>query len=243
MGEARADEPEEGPRGLPTRAPRTNPRLVDFGALEPPSWWERVELYLGPEVGRQLAVGALMSAVVVVAFWYLARPSAPPVEDGLPMASTQPSTVVTTTSATQVVVHAAGAVEMPGVYHLPVGSRVADLLDAAGGGLPDADLDRLNLAQAIVDGSQVYVPRVGEEMPPAPEPASAEEGEPSSLVAVNTASVEELESLPGVGPSTAGAIVEYREAHGRFQSIDELLEVSGIGEAKLAQIRDLVTLG
>ncbi len=214
--------------------------------MEPPSWWERLELYLGPSVGRQLVAGVLMGAAVIIAFWYLTRPAAPPVEDGLPLPSSPTTTASVTTMTTHVVVHAAGAVRSAGVYRLPAGSRVADLLDAAGGGLPDADLDRLNLAEVLVDGSQVYVPVVGETVPAAPEPVSPESGTPAGsgeLVPVNTASTEELESLPGVGPATAGAIVEYRNEHGPFQSVDDLLEVSGIGEAKLAQIRDLVTLG
>jgi competence protein ComEA len=161
----------------------------------------------------------------------------------------------------EVVVHVAGAVGAPGVQRLPGGSRVVDAVEAAGGANPDADLGRINLAVPVQDGQQVYVPRVGE-VPPTPvggaggpsvgsggssgssgssggAPGSAAAGQP---VNVNTASADELDTLPGVGPATAEAIISHREQNGPFTSVDQLLDVRGIGDAKLEQLRDLVVV-
>lgn len=142
-------------------------------------------------------------------------------------------------------VHAAGAVASPGVYALPAGARVADLLAAAGGPLSEADLDRLNLAARVADGDRVYVPRRGEGEPPSTEVgglAGAGGGPPTTagLVDLNTATAAQLDTLPGVGPATANAIITYRTRHGPFRSVTELLEVPGIGPAKLESLRPLV---
>lgn len=148
----------------------------------------------------------------------------------------------------QVVVHVAGAVAAPGVQRLPAGARVVDAVDAAGGAAADADLARINLAAALVDGQQVYVVRVGEDPPPPPAGAPAGGGAagegagPAGLVDVNSASASELDELPGVGPATAEAIISHREQHGAFLTVDDLLDVRGIGDAKLEQLRDLVTV-
>ena len=135
--------------------------------------------------------------------------------------------------------HAAGAVSRPGVYRVPPGARVADLLDAAGGPTGDADVDQLNLAAPVADGERIYVPKRGEAPPPAAgtAPTGAAKSGPVNL---NSATLEQLDALPGVGPATAQAILDYRAQHGRFRSVEELLEVRGIGEAKLADLRDRV---
>jgi competence protein ComEA len=146
---------------------------------------------------------------------------------------------------TELVVHAAGAVVVPGVHRLPGGSRVQDVLAAAGGPTPDADLDRVNLAAPVVDGERVWIPRMGEEAPPlAPggSPAPAAGAPTAGPVDLNTATAEQLDTLPGIGPATAAAIIEHRERNGPFRSVDELLDVPGIGDAKLAQLRDLVSV-
>ena len=140
--------------------------------------------------------------------------------------------------------HAAGAVRHPGLYELAAGERVADLLAAAGGPLPAADLDRINLAAPVADGTQVIVPRRGEPTPTPSVPTGgpSDPAAPAALVNINLAGPEELETLPGVGPSTAAAIIEYREASGPFTSVEQLIDVTGIGEAKLAALIDLVTV-
>jgi competence protein ComEA len=188
-----------------------------------------------------------VAALAVLSFVVL-RP-APKVlpEASLPFADPNPSGVSSSTTAAAVAVlaHAAGAVAAPGVYELPAGSRVADLVAAAGGATADADLNRVNLAAPVEDGQQVYVPRMGE-LPTgagsAAGPVPADDGAAAERIDVNTASVETLDELPGVGPAIAQAIVTYRDEHGPFGSVDELVDVPGIGEAKLAQLRDLVTV-
>jgi competence protein ComEA len=151
--------------------------------------------------------------------------------------------------AAEVVVHVAGAVAVPGVQRLPTGARVVDAVDAAGGALPDADLARINLAAPLTDGQQVYVLRQGEVAPPVPAgpQAGGSAGTSGSdagggLVDINRASADQLDELPGVGPATAEAIIAHRDQHGPFGSVDELIDVRGIGEAKLEQLRDLVTV-
>ena len=161
-----------------------------------------------------------------------------------------PATVGSTAAAVDVVVHVVGAVAAPGVQRLPTGSRVVDAVEAAGGAAPEADLARVNLAAVLVDGQQVVVLLPGQEPPrpvgtdpvaPGPTGAAGPAGE-GGLVDINRASVTELEALPGVGPATAEAIVAHREQNGPFASVDDLLDVRGIGEAKLEQLRDQATV-
>lgn len=151
----------------------------------------------------------------------------------------------------EIVVHVAGAVKNPGVVRIRRGSRVDDAVRAAGGFSSQADPDSVNLAQPLEDGVQVYVPRKGESVVVegrvgAVEPSSASararsEGS-TGRININTATAEQLESLPGIGPVTARAIVEYRRQNGGFHSVEELLEVRGIGEKRLEQIRPFVTV-
>ncbi|MCJ1712628.1 ComEA family DNA-binding protein [Curtobacterium sp. VKM Ac-2922] len=153
-------------------------------------------------------------------------------------------------SATPVVVHVLGAVARSGLVSLPSGSRVADALDAAGGAEPDADLARLNLARALVDGERLYVPRVGEtEIPAAldgdggggaPSPGGGGGDAATTVVDLNTADQAALETLPGIGPALAQRILAWRDAHGGFSSPRDLLEVSGIGDVRFAELQPLV---
>ncbi|HUP84391.1 MAG TPA: helix-hairpin-helix domain-containing protein [Acidimicrobiales bacterium] len=136
-----------------------------------------------------------------------------------------------------VFVHVAGAVAHPGLYRLGGSPRVADAIDAAGGPAAEADVDTVNLAAPVADGERVYVARRGEAPPP---DGSGEEARTAGPLDLNTATADQLDALPGVGPSTAEAILDYRKEHGRFRSVDELLEVRGIGEAKLAELRSKV---
>ena len=156
-------------------------------------------------------------------------------------------------SASSVVVHVVGAVDRPGVCELPPGARVADALEAVGGTRADADVEGVNLARPLVDGEQIRVPRVGEDPAEvaAPQDGPADgttggqpgTGTDGSAIDLNTADAQALETLRGIGPVTAQAILDHREAIGRFESVDELLDVTGIGDATLAAIRDSVTVG
>jgi competence protein ComEA len=141
-------------------------------------------------------------------------------------------------SATGVVVDVAGKVRRPGIVELPAGSRVVDALDAAGGARPGADTSTLNLARPLVDGEQVVV---GLDVPAlAPSAAPPTSSMAVSPINLNTATAEQLDTLPGIGPVTAAAILQWRDEHGSFTAVDELLEVSGIGPATLADIEALV---
>ena len=160
--------------------------------------------------------------------------------------------VSTTTEAADIWVQVAGAVNVPGVYRLLPGSRVFEAVAAAGDFREDADEQAVALAAQLFDGCRVYVPRLGETVPggvvgPAESSAGlsgdvAGGGATGGLVSLNSASTEELDTLPGIGPSLAQQIVSYREAQGPFRSIDQLTEVPGIGPAKLELIRPLVVL-
>lgn len=152
-------------------------------------------------------------------------------------------------AAPQVVVHVVGQVKRPGLVRLKPGARVADAIAAAGGAGPRADLSLLNLARLVVDGEQVHVPKPGEAVPSAGGAASggdsvgsAGTGGGRGLVNLNTADLAALDTLPGVGPVLAQRILDWRAEHGRFSSIEELGEVSGIGEKLYAQIRPKVTV-
>ena len=136
-------------------------------------------------------------------------------------------------------VHVAGAVAMPGLYDLKEGSRVADAVSAAGGASPDAALDGVNLAARLKDGEKVMVPRAVMSSVPAASPVSENS---TTLVNLNTASEQEMEELPGVGPALSKRIVQYREKNGAFSSVDELDNVEGIGPRKLETLEGLVTI-
>jgi competence protein ComEA len=236
------------------------PELDDAGPFEPlprpppdPAWRDLLDLdrLLGgrpvvPVVGGVLVVVAVLAG----AAWFLLRPPPlPPIEASLPMAgstgspgATAITAAVPSTAATELVVHAAGAVSVPGIHHLPAGSRVADLLAAAGGPTPDADLDRVNLAAVLADGAQVRFPRLGEPVQAVPAEGATAPSTPAGPIDLNTATTGELEGLPGVGPTIAAAIVEHREQSGPFRSVEDLLDVPGIGPARLDQLRDAVTV-
>ncbi len=139
-------------------------------------------------------------------------------------------------------VHVVGQVSRPGLVTLGPGSRVVDALAGAGGALASADLQRLNLARLLADGEQVHVPAPGEAPAPAT-PVGTSGATAGSLVDLNTADLAALDSLPGVGPVLAQRIVDWRTAHGRFSTVEELGEVSGIGDKLLAQVRPKVTVG
>jgi competence protein ComEA len=202
--------------------------------------------------GRLITMCACIPLVGFGAFFHLRTP-APPVEASLTYASTVVSSgrledsQVPTTIAT-VAIHVAGNVLKPGVYEMPADSRVVDAIRIAGGANAIADLNAINLANRLNDAQQVYVPAVGEKVPPSSNGLSAGgvgTGSATNSVEypinINTADVALLDELPGVGPSTAQAIVTYRDQNGPFASVSGLEEVPGIGPAKVAAIQRLVT--
>ncbi len=146
-----------------------------------------------------------------------------------------------------------GKVTEPAVYELPPGSLVEAAIEAAGGFAAEADTAVVNLAQPLSDGVQVYVPSEEEDVPvpltvvskPNTSPAMASAGGSTAvgLININTATIEELDTLPGIGPSTAQKIIEHRESAGPFAAIENIMDVTGIGEAKFAKIKDQITVG
>jgi competence protein ComEA len=142
----------------------------------------------------------------------------------------------------RVVVDVVGAVRQPGLYRLEQGSRIADAVARAGGATRKADLAMINLAAPLADGEQVVVPKRGAPGAVASGAggSAGTPGVPAGPVHLNTATLEELDSLPGVGPVTAQKILDYREKHGAFSSVDELDAVPGIGPARMDTLRDLV---
>jgi competence protein ComEA len=147
-----------------------------------------------------------------------------------------------------------GQVAAPNVYELPPASRIGDAIEAAGGWTGEANTAVVNLAQPLVDGMQIYVPSQAEvseaAVPVVSDPATLVRAggginvtNTGGLVNINTAGLEELDSLPGIGPSTAQKILDYRDENGRFNTIEELMNVSGIGEAKFGSVKDLITVG
>lgn len=144
-------------------------------------------------------------------------------------------------ASSEVVVHVAGAVSSPGVYTLPADSRVDDAIRAAGA-TADADLSQLNLAQKLADGQKITVPVAGAAPADGSSAATTADSDNGGLININTATQEELESLPSIGEVRAQAIITYREEHGGFRTIDELKEVSGIGDKIFADISPHVTV-
>src|SRR3989440_11495754 len=232
----------------PQRRPAFPPRPSEWGGpLE--RLVDRVrELRGAPRVG----IAALLVLALVAGFiWY--RLGAADSGDSSPARRARASATATSGSGPggtkkggRVTVHVAGAVAKPGVYDLAANARVIDAVEAAGGGAPDADLNRLNLAAQVTDGQRVLGQRPGEAAAAGAAAGGSSSGggnaDPSGLVNLNSATQAELEALPGIGPSLAGAIVTERERRGGFRSVNELRDVRGIGEKRFADLKDKVTI-
>jgi competence protein ComEA len=203
-----------------------------------PTLRDRLSALSRAELGGLVALVAI--TVGGAGLWYV-RSLPRPVEV---RAAASPAVGASVTSSPEVVpilVDVAGWVRHPGVYEFHDGERVIDAIEAAGGARRGAALDALNLAAPLADGTQVLVPRrqASGSMGSAP---SVGGDVTSSKVNINSASAEELETLPGIGEVIAQEILDYRTANGPFASVDDLLDVSGIGEVTLENIRDLVTV-
>ena len=186
---------------------------------------------------RQLLVAALAAAVLLLVLGrYFASAGSPSAEP----AAARSAAPTFTVERPRLVVDVVGAVRRPGLYRLAQGARIADAVARAGGAVRSADVMAINLAAPLADGEQVVVPRktvvpggaaaAGDGAPPTPQ----------GPIHLNTATLEQLDGLPGVGPVTAQRILDYRTAHGAFSSVDELDAVPGIGPSRLDQLRELV---
>ncbi|WP_394943081.1 helix-hairpin-helix domain-containing protein [uncultured Ilumatobacter sp.] len=220
---------------------------------------ERTKAWIGWFGLSRLIASAVAVLIVCGGAYWLVRTPPPPSEAALPRVEAAGSPVSTlrvpitvapevlTSPTSGVTVHVAGSVLTPGVYVLDSGARVHEAIDRAGGVTGDADVDTLNLAAPLADGSRIYVPAIGEEVSAmtlidVPFVEGAVDDLPVGPIDINRATATEMDGLPGVGPATATAIVTERQRNGPFLSVDDLQRVPGIGPARLASIRDLVTV-
>jgi competence protein ComEA len=194
-----------------------------------------------------LWIAGLLAALVLLAWTWLERPQVEPVPRGAPVQeSTQPELSAppvgeASEASPTVVVSVVGLVGRPGLVTLPTGARVADAVEAAGGLLPDADARSVNLAAVVSDGEQVAVGTAGSGAAPGAAAGAAATGpSPGGPVDLNTAGVNELDALPGIGPVLAQRIVDHRSREGPFRSVDQLDDVPGIGPAIAAELAELV---
>jgi competence protein ComEA len=184
-----------------------------------------------------MAAGILFGLFIAALIWIVSRnPSGEAV------------TLRPAPTETPVIVYITGAVPRPGIYALPEGSRVQDGIAAAGGFLAEAERTDINLAAFLIDGEELDIPFVEGDSPVLPTPVENNpvlpgSGSSSELIDINTASSAELETLPGIGPTTAQKIIEYRQTNGAFVSIEDIINVSGIGPGLYERIKDLITVG
>ncbi|WP_170317303.1 ComEA family DNA-binding protein [Acrocarpospora corrugata] len=182
---------------------------------------------------RVLILLGVVAAVVAGIYAWRSQPVPEPLSPPTPAGGMSPATPSPTSSVT---IYITGKIREPGVLALPAGSRVVDAITAAGGVKKGAKPGSLNLARRLVDGEQIIV---GQSAPPGsnfvPDAGSA------TILSLNSATADQLEQLPGVGEVLAQRIIEYRDTHGGFQNIEQLREVSGIGERKYAEIKDKVS--
>jgi competence protein ComEA len=195
-----------------------------------------------PEISRRRALAYVLAllAVLTLAGRLAFRNES---GGGSPASAARANVRATPAPARTLLVHVVGQISKPGLYTLPDGSRVNDAIEKAGGPKPRAALELVNLAAPVADGQQVIVPSKREAAQAAAGgSAGGALGGFGGKIHLNSATLEQLDELPGVGPVTAQKILDYREAHGSFGSVDELDAVPGIGPARLAELRDLVDL-
>jgi competence protein ComEA len=190
---------------------------------------------------RALAYAALVLVLLAVGGRFLtsgpaAAPDDDPAATGMEILEAEPA------DAPEVVVHVAGAVRQPGLYTLEEGSRIDAAIARAGGATGKAVLDAVNLAAPVADGQQILVPARGDDERASTTGSPGAPGAGGGRVRLNTATLEQLDTLPGIGPVTAQKILDYRDEKGAFQSVDELDAVPGIGPARLEELRELVDL-
>jgi competence protein ComEA len=198
-------------------------------------WLERYRGYIVVVLLNLVVLGGM--------FFFWRRPEPEPVSILTPEPTATP---LPTPTPRPLRVYVSGAVVRPDVYELSYDSIVRDAIDAAGGPTAEADLNRINLARQVHDEEQIYVPQKGEESPPVSPPSDPSLPSPSSQeggkVNINTATAEELDTLPGIGPAIAQRIIDYRTASGPFQSIEDIKNVRGIGDATFEKLKDKITV-
>ena len=200
-------------------------------------------LLRSPNIRVGIAIAGVILSALFVAMLFVSRSSAGDIQSASPASTIVPASTTSTTGPGGVV-DVGGAVRQPGVYRLPIGSRVVDALEAAGGPADSIDLDQINLAATVTDGQRVWITRRGELPPPAAASlAGGSSGNASTgPIDLNSATIEQLDALTGIGPATAKAIIDRRTQLGRFRSVDDLLTVKGIGSSKLESIRSSVVV-
>jgi competence protein ComEA len=245
----------------PEPAPSPAPGPVPAGPAPAPRWRQwltRVPVRVDPGRGGAVAVGvAVVAAAAVTGLWLVThRPHAVPVAARGGQLSSAPTPIGTggavetspatpsapTSTVAVLVVDVAGKVRHPGLYRLPDGARVDDAVRAAGGALHGVDLSSLNLAARVVDGQQILVGGLATGGGAAPPGGAGLTTASTAPVSLNSATLEQLDELPGIGPVLAQNIIDWRTANGGFASIDQLTEVSGIGDVTFAELQPLVTL-
>lgn len=179
-----------------------------------------------------MAAGILFGLFVAALIWVVARNPAGEAVVLRPVPTEKP-----------VIVYITGAVPRPGVYALPKGARVQDAISAAGGFLAEAEKSQINLAALVEDGEKLDIPYIEGASPVITTPEPEVVTSTTELIDINIASAAELESLPGIGPTTAQKIIDYREQNGPFLSIEDIINVPGIGPGTYERIKDLITVG
>ena len=222
--------------------------------VEPTRWWPH-------SAGRGLVLVAVLALVAASGWWLVSRPRGVAVtvrhSTAVPVPSPAPTTSMSTDGfggsptptptpsavpTARVVIDVEGRVRRPGVVRLSAGSRVFDALRAAGGVRPGTSTRRLNLARVLVDGEQLWVGPNPPVQAGAPAASSGGSGTAAGPVNLNTATLDQLDTLPGIGPVLAQRIIDWRVANGGFASVDQLRDVSGIGDATFADLQSLVTV-
>ncbi len=179
-----------------------------------------------------MVAGLLLGLFVAALVWVVARAPSGEAVMLRPVPTEKP-----------IVVHITGAVPRPGVYALPQGARIQDGISAAGGFLAEADKANINLAQALEDGEKLDIPFIEGGSPVIATPLPQVVATTTDLININTASAAELDTLPGIGPTTAQKIIDYRTINGPFVSTEDIVRVSGIGPASYERLKNLITVG
>ena len=240
MRPTRIDPPDE------TRAEVARRRLArlaaSFDAELPPADDEPAQTRPRIDVPHLRVVAVLAVAACVLLVWWLLAGRPRTSEPVAPLAFASTASPGQATADPELIIDVVGKVRQPGIVTVPPGSRVYEAIEAAGGLDGRVDVTGLNMARELADGEQVLVGIDPVELPGSPAGTAAGPGPGGARINLNTATVEQLDTLPGVGPVTAQAILAWRDTNGRFGTVDDLLDVKGIGEATLAELRDLVVV-